>query len=221
MFCNVPQREVIYPTQSSELIHEERVDEYIQIMKNGSNPPRGLAYYEKGFVCALLDGHHKACAASALGKRLNCLTIIAPDSFRFAKGAKYADGDTLIEKVGFASLMVDTKPGAKMKDYVPVKGVKQKEINIPVYNLTGRKLPERYISTYPTIQTLARVINAEVDINGAYYRSKVNTRFDAGVFILVMEMRKCLLFNVFLVARKLQHLPQLHLKSLRRAPWES
>lgn len=156
----------IYPTQSSELIHEERVDEYIQSMKNGSNLPRGLAYYEEGFVCALLDGHHKACAASSLGKRLNCLTIIAPESFRFVKGAKYADEDTLIEKVGFAGILIDAEPGARMKDYVPVKGVKEKEINIPVYNLTGRKLPERYISTYPTIQTLTGIINAEVDING-------------------------------------------------------
>lgn len=156
----------IYPTQSSELIHEERVDEYIQIMKNGSNPPRGLAYYEKGFVCALLDGHHKACAASALRKRLNCLTIIAPDSFRFIEGAKYADGDTLIEKVGFAGIMIDTEQGARMKDYLPVKGVKQKELNISVYHLTGRKMPEKYISTYPTIQTLAGIINAEVDLGG-------------------------------------------------------
>lgn len=156
----------IYPTQSSELIHEERVDEYIQIMKNGSNLPRGLAYYEEGFVCALLDGHHKACAASSLGKRLNCLTIIAPESFRFVRGAKYADEDTLIEKVGFAGILIDAEPDARMKDYVPVKGVKEKEINIPVYNLTGRKLPERYISTYPTIQTLTGIINAEVDING-------------------------------------------------------
>lgn len=156
----------IYPTQSSELIHEERVDEYIRIMQSNSNPPRGLAYYEQGFVCALLDGHHKACAASALGKRINCLTIIAPDSFRFVKGVKYADGDTLIEKVGFAGIMIDTESGARMKDYVPVKGVKEKGINIPVYHLTGRKLPERYINTYPTIQTLAGIINAEVDMNG-------------------------------------------------------
>lgn len=182
----------IYPTQSSELIHEERVDEYIQIMKNGSNPPRGLAYYEKGFVCALLDGHHKACAASSLGKRLNCLTIIAPDSFRFAKGAKYADGDTLIEKVGFAGIMIDAEPGAKMKDYVPVKGVKQKEINIPVYHLTGRKLSERYISTYPTIQTLAGVINAEVDLSGnvvEYAKSLLLSRDEENAIKLDYLMR--------------------------------
>ena len=68
----------IYPTQSSEIIQEERVEEYIRIMENSSNPPRGLAYYEEGFVCALLDGHHKACAASALGKKLNCLTMYLP-----------------------------------------------------------------------------------------------------------------------------------------------
>ena len=182
----------IYPTQSSELIHEERVDEYIQIMKNGSNMPRGLAYYEKGFVCALLDGHHKACAASALGKRLNCLTIIAPDSFQFVKGAKYSDGDTLIEKVGFAGIIIETEPGAKMKDYVPVKGVKQKQLNISVYNLTGRKLPERYISTYPTIQTLAGIINSEVDLSGnvvEYAKSLLLSRDEENVIKLDYLMR--------------------------------
>lgn len=74
----------IYPTQSGEMIQEQRVEEYIRIMKTSNNPPRGLAYCEAGFVCALLDGHHKACAASVLGKTLNCLTIIPPDSFCFA-----------------------------------------------------------------------------------------------------------------------------------------
>lgn len=46
------------------------MEEYIKIMESCSNSPRGLAYYEEGFICALLDGHHKACAASVLGKML-------------------------------------------------------------------------------------------------------------------------------------------------------
>ncbi len=154
----------IYPTQSSELINEERVEEYIGRMRLNINPPRGLAYYETGFMCALLDGHHKACAASALGKRLSCLTIISPDRFYFAAGVKYAAGDTLLEKVGFAGITVDVGHGAKLKDYSPARGVREKDIHIPLYDLTGRKFPNHYINRYPTIQTMAGIINAEIDV---------------------------------------------------------
>ena len=135
-------------------------------MESCSNSPRGLAYYEEGFVCALIDGHHKACAASVLGKMLNCLTIIAADRFLFEDSAKYADGDTLIKSVGFAGIMIDVAPGTKMKDYKPIKGTREKEIQMPVYNLTGRKFPEKYYNSYPTIQALAGISNAEVDIKG-------------------------------------------------------
>lgn len=156
----------IYPTQSSALIQEQRVEKYIEMMKNCTNPPRGLAYYEEGFVCALLDGHHKACVSSALGKLLNCLTIIAADKFVFEDGAKYAEEHTRIKSVGFAGIMIDAEPGTKMNDYRPIKGTREKEIHMPVYNLTGRKFPEKYYNSYPTIQTLAGISNAEVDAKG-------------------------------------------------------
>ena len=154
----------IYPTQSSELINEERVDEYIRMMKENSNFPRGLAYYETGFMCALLDGHHKACAASVLGKTLSCLTIISPDRFHFTPGVKYVGGDTLVEKVVFAGITVDAVHGAKLKDYSQERGIREQEIHISLHKLTGRKLPDNYINRYPTIETLAGIINAEVDI---------------------------------------------------------
>jgi len=170
----------IYPTQSSELIQEARVEEYIRMMKSNSNSLRGLAYYEEGFVCALLDGHHKACAASALGKPLSCLTIIPPDSFYYAAGAKYADGDTLLEKVGFAGIMIDVEQGAKLKDYSSTRRAREKDIHIPLYDLTGRKLPDHYINRYPTIETMAGIINAEVDVkaNAAEYAKTLISAYD-------------------------------------------
>ncbi|MEE1218468.1 MAG: hypothetical protein U0L20_00935 [Ruminococcus sp.] len=156
----------IYPTQSSELINTKRVDEYTKLLKNSANPPRGLAYYEAGFICALLDGHHKACAASVLGKKFNCLTIIPLNRYEFLEGAKYAGNDTLIKNVGFAGIVIDVERGAKIKDYLPIKGAIEKKIHKSVYNLTGRKFPEKYINTYPTIHTLSHIINAKVDISG-------------------------------------------------------
>lgn len=155
----------IYPTQSSEIIQEERVEEYIKIIKNSNNPPRGLAYYEQGFMCALLDGHHKACAASSLGEMLNCYTIIPPDQFYFGDEG-YKNENTTVKKVGFAGIMLETEKGTKLKDYQTAKGYKEKKINVDVYNLTSKKLPDKYFNTYPTIRTLSGMINAEVDTEG-------------------------------------------------------
>ena len=155
----------MYPTQSSKLIHEERVEEYIKIMKENTNPPRGLAFYEKGFVCALLDGHHKACAASALGKTLNCLTIIPPDKFYFGNGIiRYEDEDSLLDKVGFAGIIVDVENGEKLKDYRPYISIRKKDIQLSINNLTCRQLPNHYINSFPTIETMVGVINAKIDI---------------------------------------------------------
>lgn len=68
----------LFPTQSSASIDEARVDEYRKALQNGAEI-RGLAYHEKGFLCALLDGHHKAIAAAQLGIKLKCLVIIPAD----------------------------------------------------------------------------------------------------------------------------------------------
>lgn len=66
----------LYPTQSDTCINRKRVDYYVELLKNSKNPPRAIAYYEDGFISALLDGHHKAIAAAILGVQINCLTII-------------------------------------------------------------------------------------------------------------------------------------------------
>ena len=65
----------LYPTQSDELLNDERVQYYVDEFRCGKKP-HGIAYHEAGFISALLDGHHKAAAAAQLGIPLNCLTII-------------------------------------------------------------------------------------------------------------------------------------------------
>ncbi len=68
----------LYPTQSPKTINMQQVDEYRKKLSEGCEL-RGLAFYEKGFICALLDGHHKAIAAAQLGIKLKCLTIVPAD----------------------------------------------------------------------------------------------------------------------------------------------
>lgn len=65
----------LYPTQSNSVLNAERA-EYYYDMIDKDNAPRAIAYYDSGFVCALLDGHHKAYAAAKKGSPLSALVII-------------------------------------------------------------------------------------------------------------------------------------------------
>lgn len=94
----------LYPTQSDTCINRKRVDHYVELLKNSKNPPRAIAYYEDGFISALLDGHHKAAAAAILGVPINCLTIIKgfECSYSDANGNKE-------EKISFSSIEIQNK----------------------------------------------------------------------------------------------------------------
>lgn len=151
----------LYPTQSAELINIERIDEYVNIFKNSSSPPRGIAYYEKGFVSALIDGHHKACAAARIGKNINCLTIIRASDFKYKK---YVGAKTRISRVRFAEIDLSAKYGKTIGDYNKSYGSDKYELDIntelPEYTLTGRNFPEENASSlknYPTAKQLVYI----------------------------------------------------------------
>ncbi|MDE5883941.1 MAG: hypothetical protein K2H29_02510 [Oscillospiraceae bacterium] len=65
----------LYPTQSNAVLNPERADYYFDIIDK-DNASRAIAYYDNGFICALLDGHHKAYAAAKKGCPLSTLVII-------------------------------------------------------------------------------------------------------------------------------------------------
>ncbi|MBP3855271.1 MAG: hypothetical protein IK990_06635 [Ruminiclostridium sp.] len=65
----------IYPTQSNSALDIERAACYLESIDK-DNAPRAVAYYDYGFICALLDGHHKAYAAAKKGCTLSALVII-------------------------------------------------------------------------------------------------------------------------------------------------
>ena len=65
----------IYPTQSNSSLDPGRAAYYLDSIDK-ENAPRAVAYYDYGFVCALLDGHHKAYAAAVKGCLLPALVII-------------------------------------------------------------------------------------------------------------------------------------------------
>lgn len=86
----------ILPSQSVNCLNEDRVNYYLNQMKNGTTMT-GLAYYYEGFMSTLLDGHHRATAAYIENKNIDCLTIIKVTGFGFNQDKKpdkiYAGGE--------------------------------------------------------------------------------------------------------------------------------
>ena len=81
----------LYPTQGADRLDGQRVEYYRRMYRECSETeriPRAVAYHICGSMGALLDGHHKACAAALEGKMVRCLTIIPFGGFTYrAEGA--------------------------------------------------------------------------------------------------------------------------------------
>lgn len=140
----------IYPTQSDKCISKERVDYYVELLKNSNNPPRAIAYYENGFISALLDGHHKAIAAAILGIPINCLTII--------KGSEcsYTDSSgNKTEKLLFSSIEIPNEFKQILKANTPdFVNIETRNYQL-VHNILTYIKPK--ISAYPTVSELANI----------------------------------------------------------------
>lgn len=154
----------LYPTQSASLINDERVEYYAQILKSEKELPRALAINMYGFMNALLDGHHKACAAASLGKSLRCLTIIPCDSCSFdsntiIRGLDIRQVNPGLEKIGFGGLKTTAPKGARYLDTFKNQSYTS-DISLQKYELTDRKLHYGTVK-YPTIKDVAALSNIE------------------------------------------------------------
>lgn len=74
----------IYPTQSNECLNIPHARTYLEKVTK-ENSPRAVAYYDSGFLCALLDGHHKAYACALQGIPLKSLVIIPVTALRYTQ----------------------------------------------------------------------------------------------------------------------------------------
>lgn len=126
----------MYPTQSSKSIDDKRVEDYRKALEQGAEI-RGLAYYERGFICALLDGHHKAIAAAQLGQKLKCLTIIRVDGCTL-EDSKLPFRNKKVKNFSFAGVQIDSKAKLTYEELFP-QHRKCTPIKIEHYELTDNR----------------------------------------------------------------------------------
>ncbi len=146
----------LYPTQSDKCINKERVEYYVDLLKNSKNPPRAIAYHEVGFISALLDGHHKAIAAAALGLPINCLTII--------KGfnCSHISPNGTVEKLHFSAIVIPNDIGYYHKTD---KKNSRVDIDFEKYNLI-HNVPLDFTpktEEYPTVEELTNIYAAHLE----------------------------------------------------------
>lgn len=158
----------LYPTQSAALCNPQRVEEYVRLLKDNPKPPRGIAYYEKGFISALIDGHHKACAAARLGIKLNCLTIMRADRVEYS-GLIYRGKNSRVKNVFFAGIKLPAEKGARLGDYgFNCKYPRGSKHKLHEYSLTGRRFPHEELSAaknYFTLDQLCGISAFGFDVN--------------------------------------------------------
>ncbi len=66
----------LYPTQHSKFYNSDRVEYYKNRLKNTNNKPRAIVYNFEEYLSLIIDGHHKACAATLLNKSVDTITIM-------------------------------------------------------------------------------------------------------------------------------------------------
>lgn len=153
----------IYPTQSSRSINEKRVEEYRKALAQGAEI-RGLAYYEKGFVCALLDGHHKAIAAAQLGQKLKCLTIIQVDGFCFEDSILPLQNKK-VKSFSFAGVSINSKSKLTYEELFPLRG-KFAPIKIEHYDLTDDRfapMEKSAVRMYHSVEHISSLDAADIN----------------------------------------------------------
>ena len=155
----------LYPTQSSALINNERVEYYAHLMKSGDQIPRVLAYHYTGFFNVLLDGHHKACAAASLGQYVRCLTIIPADGCKFApdqelRGVDLRKINPFLRSVEFGDLETKAESGMRFLDICGYKMTTEESLPLQEFRLNESNIhygPDRY----PTIYDLMTLMNPD------------------------------------------------------------
>ncbi len=100
----------LYPTQGADRMNSQRVEYYRQKYREYGNKdriPRAVAYHICGSMGALLDGHHKVCAAALEGELVRCLTIIPFGGFTYRVDGAGKDRTLMKQNAVFAGIEIN------------------------------------------------------------------------------------------------------------------
>lgn len=193
----------LYPTQSNSCLNTERAKHYLDVIDK-DNAPRAIAYYHYGFLCALLDGHHKAYAAAMKGEMLKTIVIIPVTAYRSSK----KDGQTVKDRVCFADIVIPLDDKVKYRPFKPfVKdmGRFKEYVNEPV--------PENKLMTYlyPDVTELCNFyssVNDKAKINDELIEKSISSDSEADEYYLRYVMRylsKTDIDRAVIIAAKIIH----------------
>ena len=151
----------IYPTQSNECLNIQHARTYLEKVGQ-ENAPRAVAYYDKGFLCALLDGHHKAYACALLGIPLKS-TVIIPVTALCHTPQKNRDtvyfADIALPVSDFPFLQpntaTDSENSIAFKTLYPVSGCIVSKITVGNYHNIPVSEKEMKLFCYPPIEAFS------------------------------------------------------------------
>ena len=152
----------LYPTQNTDCLNYERVQYYIDVFKKTKTPPRAVVYNFSEFICFIIDGHHKACAASLLGIPLHCIIINPFICYGYEQIAKKMVPTTL----NFAPIIISKFDIAKK--YLPSLSKQwdiHQSVDITAGTIIKRVWEKAYLDTakkYPTVTEYADMISAGI-----------------------------------------------------------
>lgn len=154
----------LYPTENTNCFNEERVEYYINTIKNSISPPRAIVYNFKEFMSFIIDGHHKACAAAILGKAVNCISIIPFSGYKY----KNIKNEMVIDSLYFSTieLNIDDIP-AQYLPPIPKQGFFVSENNVQLYEgeIANQSWSQKYLDSskyYPTVVEYADMVSSGV-----------------------------------------------------------
>ena len=142
----------LYPTQSNLALNTKRADHYLDVIDK-DNAPRAIAYYHSGFICALLDGHHKAYAAAKKGCMLSALVIIP-------MGGTYRKHVDSEELAYFSEIMIPVK---ELSVDLGIKPRLKHHIQFENYHNPPVDDSDLIYRFYPTIEELTGIYAAEAE----------------------------------------------------------
>lgn len=142
----------IYPTQSNDCLNTEWAKHYLDRIDK-ENAPRAIAYYDYGFLCALLDGHHKAYAAAMNGVQLRTLLIIPVTSYMSKDRSKEYNN------VCFADIVLPLDDTVR---YRPFKPLSKRKIVFNDYHNVPISENGLHLEFYPTVKELTGFLAAEL-----------------------------------------------------------